>query len=268
MAPGTAGPRNRSGWDMSETDKPGAERPVPPAQAAQTAAEKRPAPRPPAPDGRPARPPIAIKQQHSTFEVALVSVQALTAAVTMVIALVGAVYVQDEYHDRRQARMTRAWTLLYNTREELFHNVGQVEALQSLHESGANLREIDMSTRYLQGIVLNGASLYRATFQSSKMMEADLQGADLRQSSLSRTNLTRADLSGADLTDALLTGTNLTGARLARARLGGALLSGATLSGADLTGVRGLTADQIGETCADPADPPALPNGLPLPPAC
>lgn len=217
---------------------------------------------------RPGRAPISVKWHHSTFEVALVSVQALTAAVTMVLAIVGALYVQDEQEDRRQARMTRAWNLLYETRGEIFHNVGQVEALQSLYESGANLREINMSSRYLQGVALPGAGLHRAIFKNSKLMEADLRRADLRQTTFVRANLTAAALDGADLRGAALASAELAAVRFGRADLEGASLANADLSGADLRRVRNLTAAQVAEACTDPDDPPILPQGFAPPPDC
>lgn len=196
------------------------------------------------------------------------SVQALTAAVTMIVALVGAVYVQQEHEDRRQARMTRAWNLIHSTQGEFFCNVGQVEALQSLYETGANLREINMSSRFLQGIRLPGVDRYRANFRHNKLMQANLRGARLRQVSFVSANLTGADLAEADLREASLASSDVSHARFRNADFEGAILSGANLTGADLTGARGLVAEQIAKSCADPAEPPILPAGLPSPPAC
>lgn len=221
---------------------------------------------PPAPTRT--RGPIPIKWHHSTFEVALVSVQALTTAVTMVVALVGAVYVQQEHEDRRQARMTRAWNLIHMTQGELFYNVGQVEALQSLFETDANLREINMSSRFLQGIQLPGVDLYRANFRHSKLMQANLRGARLGHVDFVRANLTGANLEGADLRGAALSASDLTRARFRDADFEGATISSTNLTGADFTGARGLVPEQIAKSCADPAEPAILPAGLPQPPAC
>jgi hypothetical protein len=221
----------------------------------------------PAPE-RPARGPISVKWHHSTFEVALVSVQALTAAVTMVVALVGAIYVQQEHDDRRQARMTRAWNLIHSTQDEVFYNVGQVEALQSLFETGANLHEINMSSRFLQGIRLPGVDLYRANFRRGKLMQANLRGARLEHVEFVRANLMEASLDEADLRGANLAAADLSRARFRDADLEGANLADANLTGADLTGARGLVPEQIAKGCADPAEPPILPPGFTPPPAC
>lgn len=214
------------------------------------------------------RDPISVKWHHSTFEVALVSVQGLTAAVTMIVALVGAIYVQQEHEDRAQARMTRAWTLIHSTQGELFYNVGQVEALQSLYETGANLHEINMSSRFLQGVQLPGVDLQRANFRHSKLMQANLRGALLERVDFVKANLTEADLEEADLRGAALSAADLARARFRNADFEGAIMGSNNLTGADFTGARGLVPEQFARSCADPAEPPILPAGLPPPPAC
>ena len=226
----------------------------------------------PNPNETPARPrrrdPIAIKWHHSMFEISLVSVQALTAAVTMVVALVGAVYVHGEHEDRRQARMTRAWTLLNDTSDARGHNVGQIEALQSLHADGANLREIDMAERYLQGVVLTGANLYAASFKRTRMTNANLRRTDLRWADFERAKLKDALLDGANLEGADLGGVDLAGASLRRANLTGVNFNGVHLSGTDLSGAKGLTQDMLARGCADPERPPILAPEFEPPPAC
>lgn len=214
------------------------------------------------------REPINIKWHHSMFEISLVSVQALTAAVTMVVAIVGALYVHDEHSDRQQARMTRAWSLLHETQDMRRHNVGQIEALQSLHGDGANLREMSLSERYLQGVQLPGANLYASDFTGSRLMDADFQDANLGQAILERAWLRRVNLSGADLTQANLSGTDLHEANLRGADLSEANIYRADITGADLRQIRGLTQDMLAGTCAKADQPPKLPNGFTPPPAC
>ena len=214
------------------------------------------------------REPISVKWHHSMFEISLVSVQALTAAVTMVVAIVGALYVHDEHSDRQQARMTRAWSLLHETQDMRRHNVGQIEALQSLHGDGANLRELSLSERYLQGVRLPGADLQASDFTASRLMEADFEGAGLRQAVLERAWLQRADLSGADLTQANLSGTDLREANLRGADLSEANIYRADITGADLRQVLGLTQDMLAGTCAEADQPPKLPSGFAPPPPC
>ena len=229
------------------------------------------------------RAPIPIQWHHSRFDLTVVSVQAMVATVTMSIALIGAFFIYDEYQDRRQARMTRAWSLLNDTSEVLFFNVGQIEALQSLHLSGANLRYMKMESRFLEGIDLRGADVFGSHFSAANLSGADLRDANLRRTRLdvsdlvsarmddavlveavvSRARMMEASLRNADLSGAILAGVDLTGADLHRAKL-----VGTDLTGADLTGVSGLKAAQLAEACADAGRPPTLPEGFSPPPVC
>ncbi len=218
--------------------------------------------------GQRRRPPIPIRWHHTGFDLTVASVQAAVAAVTMAIALLGAFFVHDEYQDRRQARMTRAWELLNDTREIRFFNVGQIEALQSLHLSGANLRRVNLESRYLEEIELRGGDFYGAHFSAANLAGADLRDAVLQATRLDIANLTGARLDGADLSHAILSRARLIDASLRGADLTEAVLSGAKLSGANLRRVRGLTPEQVAGACADPERPPELPAGLPPPPAC
>ncbi len=218
--------------------------------------------------GQRRRPPIPIRWHHTGFDLTVASVQAAVAAVTMAIALLGAFFVHDEYQDRRQARMTRAWELLNDTREIRFFNVGQIEALQSLHLSGANLRRVNLESRYLEEIELRGGDFYGAHFSAANLAGADLRDAVLQATRLDIANLTGARLDGADLSYAILSRARLIDASLRGADLTEAVLSGAKLSGANLRRVRGLTPEQVAGACADPERPPELPAGLPPPPAC
>ena len=219
-------------------------------------------------EGPKRRSPIPIRWHHTGFDLTVASVQAAVAAVTMAIALLGAFFVHDEYQDRRQARMTRAWELLNDTREIRFFNVGQIEALQSLHLSGANLRRVNLESRYLEEIELRGGDFYGAHFSAANMAGADLREAVLQATRLDLANLTEARLDGADLSKAILSRARLIGASLRRVDLTEAVLAGTDLSGADLRRVRGLTAEQLAEACAKPEQPPELPDGLSPPPAC
>ena len=149
--------------------------------------------------------------------------------------------------------------------------------------NNANLRGIDLSSRYLkdriitgdpnlEGINLRGADLSEADLRSANLTKADLLGADLSEADLRwaylnnaklfRTDLREADLSGANINNGLLPedlvrgpnadtsvvslrGADLTQADLSGADLSGADLSGAKLllSGADLSGVDLSNAD-------------------------
>ncbi len=218
--------------------------------------------------GQRRRPPIPIRWHHTGFDLTVASVQASVAAVTMAIALLGAFFIHDEYQDRRQARMTRAWELLNDTREIRFFNVGQIEALQSLHLSGANLRRVNLESRYLEGIELRGADFYGAHFSAANLAGADLRDAVLQATRMDIVNLSAARLDGADMSQAILSRARLMDASLRGVDLTDAVLAGTNLSGANLRRARGLTSEQLAEACATPGRPPELPDGLPPPPAC
>jgi len=111
----------------------------------------------------------------------------------------------------------------------------------------------------LSNVNLKDASLIRARFSTSKLINANferatLRGADMRWTKLERANFQGANLRGADLTsanlqEANLTQANLTDANLSRANLQGADLSGANLEGTNLEGVKAdeRVAEQIRE---------------------
>ena len=219
-------------------------------------------------EGQRRRSPIPIRWHHTGFDLTVASVQVAVAAVTMAIAMLGAFFIHDEYQDRRQARMTRAWELLYSTQEIHFFNVGQIEALQSLHLSGANLRRVNLASRYLEGIELRGADFYGAHFSAANLAGADLRDAVLHGTRMDIANLTEARLDGADLSKAVLSRARLIDASLRGVDLTEAVLAGTNLSGANLRRAQGLTAAQLAEACATPERPPELPDGLPPPPAC
>ncbi len=237
------------------------ERPAPPGQEGQDQERS-------AGQGQRRRSPIPIRWHHTGFDLTVASVQASVAAVTMAIALLGAFFIHDEYQDRRQARMTRAWELLNDTREIRFFNVGQIEALQSLHLSGANLRRVNLESRYLEGIELRGADFYGAHFSAANLAGADLRDAVLQATRLDIVNLTEARLDGADMSQAILSRARLIDASLRGVDLTEAVLAGTDLSGANLRRARGLTSEQLAEACATPERPPELPDGLPSPPVC
>jgi hypothetical protein len=100
----------------------------------------------------------------------------------------------------------------------------------------ANLRELDLSRRYLGYADLREAQLVGATLFMANLSGANLSGADL-----SNADLSGADLSNADLSDAILNGTNLLVADL----------HNANLTGANLLGTRNLTAQQLRFTTHD-----------------
>lgn len=212
-------------------------------------------------------------------------VTAITAIViavaTVVIAGIAgwaAIFLLEEEEERRNVRIARAWELLWKT-EGVTGNFGQIAALESLHADGANLKRLQMRGRYLVGVRLPGADLFRAYFICTDLSGADLsgeanleraemQGATLVETDLRTVTLTSADLRSAVLRDADLREADLKEANLYSANLRGAKVSKtdfelALLNKADLTEAVGLTQDQLKVTCAHPAlKPVTLDNGF------
>jgi len=127
--------------------------------------------------------------------------------------------------------------------------------IDTLDLSGANLRNVDLSSANLFGANLTGADLSFAYLSDAKLYGANLTGADLSRSSLNRANLRSVDLYGANLSGAKLYGANLsdanlTGANLRNAELFDTDLTGANLTSANLDGafILGATGINIGPT--------------------
>jgi hypothetical protein len=93
-----------------------------------------------------------------------------------------------------------------------------------------DLREQDLSRRFLQYADFRESQLENANFYM-----ADLAGASFKGANLAGANLAGANLSGADLRDAILT----------RANMLVADLNGAILNGANFSGARNLTVEQF-----------------------
>ena len=122
---------------------------------------------------------------------------------------------------------------------------------------GAELREADFLSAYMQGInlrgaVLDGARLRQAFIGCYRWNEGDTEW--VRCADFSGASLKRADLRGARLLCADLSDTDLTGARLGRA----------DLSGAKLRGAIGLEQQMLNGACGDTDT--QLPDGLSIKP--
>jgi hypothetical protein len=90
-----------------------------------------------------------------------------------------------------------------------------------------NLHRVDLSVARLDGAILRGVALTRASFEHASLVDVDFSGADLR---------------GASFRNAFLNGANLTRARLGGADFTGAELSRTILAYVDLSAVAGLDA--------------------------
>ncbi|HEY9597867.1 MAG TPA: pentapeptide repeat-containing protein, partial [Cyanophyceae cyanobacterium] len=96
--------------------------------------------------------------------------------------------------------------------------------------SGADLRESDFTKAKLNNVLLNHASLIRATLNQADLSDSRLAGANL-----SSAQLIAADLRRAVLENASLTGADLGEAKLAQSNLHGAMLGQVKATGADFS---------------------------------
>jgi len=94
---------------------------------------------------------------------------------------------------------------------------------------GATLEKASLERAGLRNARLEGANLFKAHLERCRLEDAHLEEADLSQAHLEEANLTRAHLEEAELWNAHLEGASLWGAYLEGARLRGANLAGALL---------------------------------------
>lgn len=73
--------------------------------------------------------------------------------------------------------------------------------------AGADLREVDLSYKKLEGADFSYSDLQGANLSHSNLRGANLEGANLSKANLTHADLTDADLSSANLTEAILTNT-------------------------------------------------------------
>lgn len=176
-----------------------------------------------------------------------VVVSSIASFATLAIAVVGGFALWLESVDRRNDRITRAWTILATaaefteptdrsgtrtTRRAKYGNVGQFAALRSLIDDDELLDGVYLSQFYLER-----ANLSDGSFRHANIIASSLQNADLTNAVLTDTNFADTDLRGATLDGANLTRTNLQTSM-------------------------GLTQAQIDRACYDGKHPPRLPSDL------
>lgn len=194
--------------------------------------------------------------------------------ITIVSVVIGLGTWISEYQDRKEERISRAWTLLTTASPG---NSGKVEAIEYLNSKEVWLRGIDLSCErmggawdrlenscerptYLSNVDLRKANLHFANLQGvllagsnlngADFSGANLRGADLTYAELKRANLAEADLKNfraisanlkksilvaSNLEEADLNSANLIGSSMRRANLKNADLGVANLESADLT---------------------------------
>jgi len=148
----------------------------------------------------------------------------------------------------------------------------KTNACQECDLSGANLKEVKLTSADLRGANLIGANLENANlsganltnsnlanvnFSNTNLSGANLSGANLVEANLGNTNLSEADLKYANLVSA-----NFNGTKLRDADLSAANLAGVDLSRADMTGAKMLGANLVG---AIGLSLPIFPNSVPSP---
>lgn len=121
------------------------------------------------------------------------------------------------YMNKKCKNVVRCELLIFANMLELLHmwegkvNLVNVDYLKYNVDIKFNLRNVELSNRYLRGVELK---------------KADLQKANLRKTVLRRADLRRADLKGADLCYADLSGSDIRGANLEGAKVNGLVLKG------------------------------------------
>jgi hypothetical protein len=199
---------------------------------------------------------------------------AIWSSILSFLAIIGAITAfAIEWSDRDAARVREAWRLVS---QPAAGNAGKRDALMYLHRKGEYLVQLNMSDRYngaetfLADLHLTWADLIKSDFSGSLLHRADLSHDLLNQVNFSRAHMQCASLSGADLTGAVLNDADLQWGTIAGGILTDASLTGTILTQTDVSGVdfTKLAADgkiseqQISKACADPAQPPILPQGF------
>ena len=161
-----------------------------------------------------------------------------------------------EVQSREEDRIVRAWTVIAMS-PDAKGNIGQKEALETLHRRDIQFPKVNLSEAYLRGVNLEGTNLAGATLDNAVLEAANLRSADFGGASLINVDLTRAVLvdsylSGADLRCANLSGANLTGANISEAKF-------QALSPWCITRI---TKEQLATACAAPDNQPTPPEGL------
>ncbi len=170
------------------------------------------------------------------------------------IAAIGAIVY--EVQARKEDRIVRAWTVIAMS-PDAKGNIGQKEALETLHRRDIQFPEVNLSEAYLRGVNLEGVNFAGATLDNAVLEDANLRGANLGGASLINVDLTGAVLvdsylSGADLRCANLSGANLTGADISEAKFQN------LFPGCDTQ----ITKEQLATACVTADNQPTLPERL------
>jgi len=116
---------------------------------------------------------------------------------------------------------------------------------------GANLTKSVAHHAVFDNAKMLGANLSQTDLFGASLINANLAGADISEAHLAQVVLRNANLHGADLTDSSLARADLRRANLQSTNLTGANLKGTLLAGTDLIHARGLSQDQLEQSCGD-----------------
>lgn len=171
--------------------------------------------------------------------------------------LIAVIFYFSEAGDRVKLRHYQAWQVI-NTAQGKGGSGGRIEALQELNADRVPLVGVDVSSAFLQGVLLQHANLLRSDFSSADVRNgnlsdcnltlANLNSVNLRSAKLDHARLVQANLSDSDLTDASMLGVDLTGVTLDNADLRDANLEDAkwqgiqSIKGANVAKVRNAPA--------------------------
>ena len=117
--------------------------------------------------------------------------------------------------------------------------------------TGVKGRDAEFYSCNLSHSNLLGASFIDAEFETSNLSHTDFSGAKLRGVSFTRSNLIQTNMQAADLREAEFDHVDFRDAKFGNAILSNAVFDQVFLSGADLSSVRGLTQNQLENSCGN-----------------
>ncbi|MCF6293567.1 MAG: pentapeptide repeat-containing protein [Robiginitomaculum sp.] len=117
--------------------------------------------------------------------------------------------------------------------------------------TGMKGRDAEFYSSNLSHSNLLGASLIDAEFETSNLSHTNFSGAKLRGVSFTRSNLAQTNMQAADLRETEFDHVDFRGAQFGNAILSNAVFDQVFLSGADLSRVRGLTQNQLKNSCGN-----------------
>jgi len=151
--------------------------------------------------------------------------------------LVAVIFYFSESGDRIKQRHYQAWQVI-NTAQGKGGSGGRIEALQELNEDKIPLVGVDVSSAFLQGILLHNANLLRSNLSSADLRNSDIDNCNFTLANLNSANFRGAHLDHANFAQADLRNADLNASSLVAADLTGAVLDDADLRSADMANIQ------------------------------